>query len=105
MMAARKDRISNALHLVFSAGAGALESCRKTCAAGDSVFFVDNGVRQLLLGEPGKLLPPGVAVYYSEPDLEARGLTGPARDSQVRVLGDEGFSALLIDHRHCLSWK
>lgn len=105
MMPARKDRVSNALHLVFSAGAGALESCRRACTAGDSVLFIDNGVRQLLLGEPGKLLPPGVAVYYSEPDLDARGLAGPARDSQVRVLGDEGFAVLLIDHRHCLSWK
>jgi len=105
IMPAREDRISRVLHLVFSAGTGALESCRKACTAGDSVLFMDNGVRQLLLGEPGKLLPPGVAVYYSEPDLAARGLAAPARDSQVRVLGDEGFTALLTDHRHCLSWK
>ncbi|MEE4218343.1 MAG: DsrH/TusB family sulfur metabolism protein [Xanthomonadales bacterium] len=93
------------MHLVFSAGQGAFEACRKASAAGDTVVFLDNGVRQLLLGEPGKLLPPGVAVYYSEPDLQARGLASPARDLQVRTLKDGAFPSLLENHPHCLSWK
>lgn len=93
------------LHLVCSAGKGAFEACRAASTAGDTVLFLDNGVTQLLLGEPGKLLPPGVAVYYSEPDLEARGLAGAARGSQVRILEDSAFPSLLQNHQHCLSWK
>ena len=96
---------SNTLHLVFSVGQGAFEACRKASTAGDTVVFLDNGVRQLLLGEPGKLLPPGVAVYYSQPDLEARALAGPASDFQVRILEDGAFPSLLENHQHCLSWK
>lgn len=96
---------SNVLHLVFSVGQGAFEACRGASTAGDTVVFLDNGVRQLLLGEPGKLLPPGVAVYYSEPDLQARGLASPARDLQVRTVEDGAFPALLENHQHCLSWK
>jgi sulfur relay protein TusB/DsrH len=99
------NRNSSALHLVLAAGTGAFAACRARCAAGDSVLFLDDGVRQLLLGEPGKLLPPGVAVYYSQPDLLARGLAAPAKESRVRILQDEGFSALLESHGHCLSWK
>ena len=95
----------NALHLVLTAGEGAFEACRKLCSAGDSVLFCDNGVRQLLLGEPGKRLPPGVAVFYSRPDLEARGLAGAAELAQVRTLADSAFAGLLGKHRHCLSWK
>ncbi len=91
-MPADDNMQSNVLHLVFSVGQGAFESCRSASTAGDTVVFLDNGVRQLLLGEPGKLLPPGVAVYYSEPDLEARGLASPARDFQVRILRRHGFS-------------
>lgn len=105
MMSADSEMHSNVLHLVFSAGEGAFDACRTASSAGDTVLFLDNGVRQLLLGEPGKLLPPGVAVYYSEPDLEARGLAGAARNIQVRVLVDTAFPALLKSHRHCLSWK
>ena len=93
------------LHLVCKAGTGAFEACRAACTAGDAVLFIDNGVRQLLLGEPGRLLPPGVAVHYSKPDLEARGLSAAAGEAQVRVLEDSEFTALLRDHRHCLSWK
>lgn len=95
----------NALHLVLTAGEGAFDPCRKLCQAGDSVVFIDNGVRQLLLGEPGKRLPPGVAVYYSQPDLEARGLLGAAEAAHVRTLADSEFTDLLKAHRHCLSWK
>lgn len=93
------------LHLVCTAGTGAFEACRAACTAGDAVLFIDNGVRQLLLVEPGRLLPPGVAVHYSKPDLEARGLQPSAENAQVRVLDDSDFTALLRDHRHCLSWK
>ena len=95
----------NALHLVLTAGEGAFDPCRKLCQAGDSVLFIDSGVRQLLMGEPGKRLPPGVAVYYSKPDLEARGLLGAAEAVHVRILDDSGFTNLLEAHRHCLSWK
>ncbi len=95
----------NALHLVLTAGEGAFDPCRKLCRAGDSVLFLDGGVRQLLLGEPGRRLPPGVAVYYSLPDLEARGLRAAAEGAHVRTLPDSGFPALLKAHRHCLSWK
>lgn len=100
-----KEIRSNVLHLVFSTGEGAFDACRTTSSAGDTVLFLDNGVRQLLLGEPGKSLPPGVAVYYSESDLEARGLAGPAREFKVRVLEDKAFPTLVKSHRHCLSWK
>lgn len=96
---------TGALHLVQSAGAGAFDACRVHCTAGDSVLFMDSGVRQLLLGEPGKLLPPGVAVYYSQADLEARGLAAAASELRVRVLEDRDFSSLLERHGHCLSWK
>ena len=95
----------NTLHLVLTAGEGAFGACRKFCNAGDSVLFLDDGVRQLLLGEPGKQLPPGVAVYYSEPDLRARGLHGAAGHDRVRTLPDDAFTGLLKGHRHCLSWK
>lgn len=104
-MTGDKTMQSNVLHLVFSAGQGAFEACRAASTAGDSVLFVDNGVRQLLLGEPGKWLPPGVAVYYSGPDLEARGLASPARELQLRILKDAAFPSLLQNHQHCLSWK
>lgn len=104
-MPAVNEMSSNVLHLVFSAGEGAFEACQVASNAGDTVVFMDNGVRQLLLGEPGKSLPPGVALYYSEPDLQARGLAGPARELNVRVLGDKAFPALVKSHRHCLSWK
>ena len=94
-----------ALHLVFTAGEGAFDPCRKLCKAGDTVVFLDDGVRQLLLGEPGKRLVPGVAVYYSSPDLAARGLAEAAGRAHVRLLADDEFPALLKTHRHCLSWK
>ena len=103
-MGTRTGNAENALHLVLSTGEGAFEACRKLCTAGDSVLFLDDGVRQLLLGEPGKRLPPGVAVYYGRPDLEARGLAGAAENSRVRMLEDAGFPALLKNHRHCMSW-
>ena len=93
------------LHLVVSAGTGAFAACRARCAAGDSVLFLDDGVRQLVLAEPGKLLPPGVAVYYAGPDLDARGLASVADGASVRVVKDEDFPALLESHGHCLSWK
>ena len=93
------------LHLVQSVGTGGFAACRARCAAGDSVLFLDDGVRQLLLGEPGRLLPPGVAVYYSQPDLQARGLASVADEARVRMLADGDFSALLESHAHCLSWK
>ena len=95
----------NSLHLVLTAGKGAFDACRKLCKAGDSVVFLDDGVRQLLLGEPGKKLPPGVAVFYSGPDLDARGLAGAAERAHVRTLADAAFTGLLKQHRHCLSWK
>ena len=95
----------SALHLVFTAGEGAFDACRKLCKAGDTVVFMDSGVRQLLLGEPGKRLPPGVALYYSAPDLAARGLAGAAERARVRLLTDDTFPKLLKHHRHCLSWK
>ena len=103
MSAAEHD--TGTLHLVQSAGTGAFDACRARCMAGDSVLFLDDGVRQLLLGDPGRLLPPGVAIYYSQPDLLARGLASVAEDARVRTLADDGFSALLERHRHCLSWK
>ena len=101
----RADKATGALHLVYTAGQGGFSACRSACAAGDVVLFIDNGVRQLLLGEPGRLLPPGVAVHYSKPDLEARGLLRTAQDAQVRILEDGEFTALLVNHRHCLGWK
>lgn len=93
------------LHLVLSAGSGAFDACRRACSAGDSVLFMDNGVRQLLLGEPGKQLPPGVAMHFSKPDLEARGLLKAATEARLRLLDDADFPDLLRRHRHCLSWK
>jgi sulfur relay protein TusB/DsrH len=99
------DKGLNSLHLVLSTGSGAFEACRAHCVAGDSVLFLDDGVRQLLLGEPGKLLPPGVAVHYSLPDLAARGLAATAANSRVRTLEDPEFPGLLESHGHCLSWK
>lgn len=93
------------LHLVQTAGSGAFEACRRRCSAGDSVVFMDDGVRQLALGEPGKRLPPGVSIHYARVDLEARGLLGAAVTSRVRLLEDDGFTALLAAHPHCLSWK
>jgi len=95
----------NVLHLVLTAGEGSFAACRKLCMAGDSVVFLDNGVRNLLLGEPGIQLPPGVAVFYSQPDIEARGLAGAAQLAHVRNLSDADFTDLLNRHRHCLSWK
>ena len=93
------------LHLVLRAGNGAFESCRTCCTAGDAVLFLDDGVRQLLLGEPGRLLPPGVAVHYSLPDLKARGLAGAASKLNARTLRDDEFPALLQQYDECLSWK
>jgi sulfur transfer complex TusBCD TusB component (DsrH family) len=93
------------LHLVLRAGNGAFESCRACCTAGDAVLFLDDGVRQLLLGEPGRLLPPGVAVHYSLPDLKARGLAGAAAIMNARTLCDGDFSAMLQLYDECLSWK
>lgn len=92
------------LHLVLGAGTGGLDACRRCCSAGDSVLFLDDGVRQLLLGEPGKRLPPGVVSHYSKADLEARGLLGAAAKSCVRLLEDDDFTVLLHGHCHCLSW-
>ena len=93
------------LHLVLRAGSGAFDSCRRCCTAGDTVVFFDDGVRQLLLGEPGRLLPPGVAVHYSLSDLKARGLAEAATRMKARTLSDEDFPAMLQRHDHCLSWK
>jgi sulfur transfer complex TusBCD TusB component (DsrH family) len=93
------------LHLVLRAGSGAFESCRTCCTAGDAVLFLDDGVRQLLLGEPGRLLPPGVAVHYSLPDLKARGLVDAASKMNARTLSDDEFSVMLQQYDDCLSWK
>ncbi len=93
------------LHLVLSAGNGAFDACRVRCDAGDTVLFLDDGVRQLLLGAPGRLLPPGVALFYSAPDLAVRGLAGAAEAARARALDDDGIPGLLARHRHCLSWK
>lgn len=99
------DTPSAVLHLVLSAGSGAFDACRRACSAGDSVLFMDNGVRQLLVGEPGKQLPPGVAMHFGKADLEARGLLSAATEARVRLLDDDGIPDLLKRHRHCLSWK
>ena len=93
------------LHLVLRAGSGAFDSCRTCCTAGDAVLFLDDGVRQLLLGEPGRLLPPGVAVHYSLPDLQARGMAEAAATMNARTLRDDEFPAILRQHDQCLSWK
>lgn len=93
------------LHLVLRGAGGAFDSCRACCTAGDAVVFLDDGVRQILLGDPGRLLPPGVAIHYSQPDLRARGLAGAAEKMRARTLGDEELCALLQRYDLCLSWK
>jgi sulfur relay protein TusB/DsrH len=100
--AANEGRV---LHLVMRAGTGAFDSCRACCTAGDAVLFLDDGVRQLVLGEPGRLLPPGVAVHYALADLRARGLEEAASSTSARTLRDEEFPALLQRYDQCLSWK
>lgn len=100
-----KKKGGGVLHLVFTAGEGGFSACRSVCTAGDAVLFIDDGVRQLLSGEPGKLLPPGVAIHYAGPDLQARGLLATAETAQVRILQDAAFPALLESHDHCLGWK
>ena len=104
-MSARVANVRRVLHLVLRAGTGAFESCRSCCTAGDAVLFIDDGVRQLVLGEPGRLLPPGVAVQYSLPDLEARGLAEAAAKMNARTFCDEDFPVLLCKYDHCLSWR
>ena len=104
-MSSAETNTGRVLHLVLRAGNGAFESCRTCCTAGDAVLFLDDGVRQLLLGEPGRLLPPGVAVLYSLPDLQARGLAEAAATMNARTLRDDEFPAMLQQHDECLGWK
>jgi sulfur relay protein TusB/DsrH len=98
-------RRPTALHLVLSSGPRALEACRARCEPGDAVLFLDEGVNRLLDGEPGGALPDGIAVLFSWPDLEARGLAEAAQRQRLKTLQDDDFPALLERHRHCLSWK
>lgn len=99
------DATATTLHLVLSAGPRALDACRARCEPGDAVLFLDDGVNRLPDGAPGEALPDGVAVLFSLPDLEARGLGEAARGLQLDTLQDDDFPALLERHRHCLSWK
>jgi sulfur relay protein TusB/DsrH len=104
-VSAAAGQAEGVLHLVLGAGSGAFDACRSRCAAGDTVLFLDDGVRRLMTGDAGRLLPPGVALFYSAPDLAARGLAEAAAEARARLLDDDGIPALLARHRHCLSWK
>jgi len=92
------------LHLVVSADAHALDDCLTHLAAEDSVLFLDAGVLQLLRSGPVSLAGGSAAVYFAAVDLRAQGLVDLARRSQVDILEDAGFCALLERHRHCLTW-
>ena len=104
-MKGRGGAAATTLHLVPGAGPRALDACRARCEPGDTVLFLDDGVYRLLDGAPGEALPDGVAVLFSLPDLEARGLDGAAQRLRSKTLRDDEFPGLLERHGHCLSWK
>ena len=100
-----QTRSSSCLHLVVGPGASALETCSAHYSAGDDVIFLDAGVMHLYeRGAKTETIFAGAA-YFSEADLEARGLAGLARKSGVRLANESDFLRLLRQHDHCLSWK
>jgi sulfur relay protein TusB/DsrH len=95
----------NCLHLVASPCAESLALCASQFRAGDHVLFLDAGV--MILAEPQSAfsVPPADSVFYSEPDLAARGLLELARNEGLQLLPDEDFPGLLARHSFCLTWK
>ena len=92
------------LHLLAGAAPETLEACLAHAAAGDTVFFIDAGVLQLLRAGSGGLDSPGVELLFAGTDLAAHGLAELARQAQVGVVDDAGFCTLLRAHAHCLTW-
>jgi len=95
----------NCLHLVVRSSIDALESCRSRFDAGDAVLFLDDGVMHIT-GNPGRIFQPLFRKgYFSDPDLDARGLRTLAGDAGVRIISDPEFVGLLQKYDFCLTWK
>ena len=93
------------LHLVVRSSIDALESCRSRFDAGDAVLFLDDGVMHVA-ENPGRIFQPLYRNgFFSDTDLNARGLRTLAGEAGVRIISDPEFVDLLQKHDFCLTWK
>ena len=93
---------ASCLHLVAGDSAEALADCLAHTRGADMVLFLDAGVLHLLNDcGTGAVV---IGVCFLKADLLAHGLLPLARRRELRVIDDAGFCALLVEHRHCLTW-
>lgn len=94
-----------AVHLLMRADPTALADCRRFCRDADTVVLLDAGVVALALDDWRDGFTGGVAFACLEADALAHGMAEIAAEQGVRLLGDADLVRLVIDSRHCLSWK
>jgi hypothetical protein len=92
------------LHLVASAGGGALHDCLAQSRPGDAILFLDSGVLHLLTALTSNDEGGWPTFLFTAADLEAHGLSACARAMGARVAEDADVCALLAEHGHCLTW-
>ena len=94
-----------ALHLILRPDPRALVACRSFCRAGDAVVLMDTGV--LVLCEPGwvRHFPAEVEFGCLGADARGQGVSAEMASQGVRELDDRDLVRLVMDCRHCLSWK
>jgi len=92
------------LHLVAAAGRDVVDACLAQVAPGDTVVFLDAGVLHVLQPPVSPASAAG-AMLFADADLRAHGLLEAARDAQAGVIDDAGICALLVQCRHCLTWR
>ena len=95
---------TSCLHLVAASGDRALNDCLAQALPGDAVLFLDAGVLHLLSPNVPEHGGSGRALLFAAADLEAHGLLDTANAAGVTIVRDSGFSGLLAEHEHCLTW-
>lgn len=91
------------LHLVSASDPGpALLRARP----GDALLLIGEGVYGVAAGGSGLLreaVQRGVRCHVLWPDAEARGV--PLPGAGIVPVDDAGFVALVVEHRHLVSWS
>ena len=82
----------------------ALADCIRTCSAGDSILFLEDGVYAVALPDNGlSAFSDSIGLFALQADCAARGLAVQI-DQRVRSVGYEDFVGLVARHQRCVTW-
>ena len=92
------------LHLLNkSPASGLLKELHKALSPGDGLLLLEDGVFYLSRQQELAELPVETSLYFLEPDLRARGLTGALPES-ARLVDYDAFVDLCASHDKTASW-